>query len=212
MGLVLVTPPAAEPVSRDQVKDQCRITSDSENSRIDRYVVSARAYAENRLGRQLVNATWRLTFDHFPWSSAGRQTFDPYNSHAIVVPRPPLVSVTSIQYVDITGVLQTLGPSTYTVDTDSEPGRIALAPNCYWPATYPQINAVKVTYVAGYGTDGTLVPEEIKLAIEMLAAHFYERREATTEAKLMTVPLAVDDLLDLCRIEQYVYPSERKYP
>src|SRR4051812_13747733 len=44
-----------------------------------------------------------------------------WDSITIRLPKPSCVSVTSITYVDLTGVTQTLSPDSYYVDTSSEP-------------------------------------------------------------------------------------------
>lgn len=207
MALKLITPPAMEPVSRNDVKLRSRITDSSQDDSIDRYIVSARRYVENRLERQLIQATWKQSFDRFPSpcdrtrdKDLRRPSFsDP--SRVLVLDRPPLISVTSIQYYDSAGVLQTWDASNYVVDNFSEPGRIQLADGSMWPVTAYRLNAVQVTYVAGYGADSSNVPDDIKHAIEMLASHYYENREAVGDVRMYEVPLTVDALLDLHRID-----------
>lgn len=219
MGLTLVTSPTLEPVTRDEVKLHCRITDPSQDSRVDRFIMSARSYAENRLGRQLVNATWRMTLDRFPdtmgntsgsssvWSMPIISSWS--DQRLIVLPRPPLSSVTWVKYYDLDNTLQTFSSANYTVDTDSQPGRIQLNYAVAWPFTRDRLNAVQIQFVAGFGGTAAFVPDDIKHAIEMLAAHYYEHREAVTETnnsiQMIPVPLAVDDLLDLHRVEMYLY-------
>jgi hypothetical protein len=67
----------------------------------------------------------------------------------------PLVDITQIQYVDSGGDTQTLSTDTYTVDTDSTPGRYYQAYNQSWPATRAIPKAVTVSYRAGYATTFT---------------------------------------------------------
>jgi len=61
---------------------------------------------------------------------------------------------------------------------------------------------VVVTYVAGYGLDGTLVPATIKLWIMAAVGAFYENREAEiADSRAATVVLSyLDCLLDGVRI------------
>jgi uncharacterized phiE125 gp8 family phage protein len=207
MGLKLITAPGVEPISRDTLKLHSRISGTDQDDMIDRYITAARMYCENRLGKQLINATWRLTLDQFPHVCErpyypARAAFA--QAHNVIdLPRCPLVSVTSVQYVDAAGVTQTLSDSYYVVDTSTEPGRLQLKVAYSWPVTADQIAAVTVTFVAGYGTSATDVPMDIRSAITMLAAHYYEHRETTTDLRLMEVPFAVDCLLDLHRVDRY---------
>lgn len=193
MPLKLVTPPACEPVSLAQFKTHARISRDDEDATIRGYIMAARQYAESRQRRQLITATWRLTIDSFYPCGESRSLFE---TAAIKIPLPPLASVTSITYVDEDGATQTLDSSLYLVDTQSEPGRIVPAFNQVWPYTREQINAVAITFVAGYGGTPGSVPATTRQAIQMLASHYYENREAAIVGTISAVtPLAVDSLL-----------------
>jgi uncharacterized phiE125 gp8 family phage protein len=61
------------------------------------------------------------------------------------------------------------------VDAFSEPGLICFAYGKSWPATYPETNAVRIRFVAGYGAAAD-VPCEIKHAILLKVADLYEYR------------------------------------
>jgi len=84
----------------------------------------------------------------------------------IKVPRPPLQSVSSVTYQDVDNATQTLASSNYTVDTNSEPGRLVQSNTGSYPSTYSDLNSVTITYVAGYGA-ATAVPETYKRAIKL---------------------------------------------
>lgn len=181
-SLSLVTGPAVEPVTRDQFKLHARITRDDEDSLIDSLLKAARRYIEARQRRAIVTQTWRLTLDTFP-------------AWGLVIPLPPLQSVSSITYVDNDGTTQTLDPSAYSVDTRSEPGRVEPAWGQYWPSARFQNNAVTVQFVAGYGLADS-APDTTKTAIKLLAAHWYENREATIAGTIIApLPFAVEALL-----------------
>jgi hypothetical protein len=69
---------------------------------------------------------------------------------SLELPKSPLLSVTSVQYVDGSGALQTLDPSQYLVDTATKPGRVTPAFGLAWPVARRQMDAVRVTFVAGH--------------------------------------------------------------
>ena len=52
----------------------------------------------------------------------------------------------------------------------------------------------EVAFTAGYGTTPDAVPDDLRHAITLLAAHFYENREATTDTRT-PLPLGVGSLL-----------------
>lgn len=186
MALRQTVPPETEPVTLEEMKEHLRLDGAEEDALIESLIASARQYAEALTCRQLVTATWRLTLDAFP---AG----------CIVLPRPRLQEVLSIQYVDAAGDTQTLAPELYQVDAESEPARLSPAFNTFWPGTRHQMNAVVVTIRCGYGAAAD-VPAGVKTAIRMLAAHYYENREAATDVQLLPVPMAVKSLLSPERI------------
>lgn len=184
LTLTTVTPPTSEPLLLQEAKDHLRVDSDDENALVQRLIQSARVDAENFLNRRIARATLKLQLDHFPgaydhgYCRDGLTRRHRSGVDAIRPPSPPLVSVTSITYVDANGDTQTLATDAYQVDSDSEPGRIVPAYGTCWPATRCQPNAVAVTYVAGYATTAEeLYP--IKQAMLLHIGWHYENREAT---------------------------------
>jgi uncharacterized phiE125 gp8 family phage protein len=163
--------PAEEPLSLIEAKNHLRVEAPEDDALIAALIAAARDQLEGETSRQLVTATWRLSLDCFP--------------AVIRLPISPVQSVSSIQYLDANEVLQTLSASVYVVDTDRKPARIAPAYGEVWPTTLPQINAVKVTFVAGYGTPAA-VPESIKEALKLMIGHWYENREASITGTIVT--------------------------
>ena len=149
---------------------------------IRQMVVTAREYAEQYQWSALMTQTWALRMDRFP-------------PDEILLPKQPLVSITSVAYKDTADASQTLVVDTdYTVDAFSIPGRIVPAFTKSWPATRGHIDDVTVTFIAGYG-DETTVPQQIKQAIKLMVADWYWNRgpEGGLTNKLKTT---VDRLLD----------------
>lgn len=179
-GLTVVTAPTEEPISLEEAKENLRFAGDYESDRIRALIKAARIYCERATGKAFVTQTLKLTLDAF-------------TECVIRLPRPPLVSVSSIKYDDTAGTEQTLSTSYYVVDASQEPGRVALAYGQVWPCTYEQIGAVRITYVAGFGGAST-VPETIKQAMHLLIAHWFQNREAVGSVG-GPVAMAVDSLL-----------------
>lgn len=155
--------PGIPAVGLEELKDHLRVTHDEEDSEIATYGLAAEEAVEAELSRALITQTWVLKLDRFPcWE--------------IKMPRPPLQSVTSVQYLDSAGATQTLATSVYTVDTTSTPGRIHLAYEQEWPTTQDVPNAVIVTYKAG-GTTAADVPHPTRQMVKLLVGEMYENRE-----------------------------------
>ena len=175
--------PVVEPVTVDDLRQQCRIDSQEEDTLLRSFITAAREMVETDTRRALITQTWELKFDAFPCD-------------VIEVRRCPLISVSSIAYVDTNGTSQTLASTVYSVDANSEPGRITLAYQQTWTTTRTQDNAVTMTFTAGYGAAATSVPERAKLAIRLLAAHWFNNRESTAFGAMNEIPLGYTSLIE----------------
>lgn len=136
---------------------------------------TSRDYCEKWQNRAYISQTLEMRMDRFPCHSG-----------IIQLPRANALSVTSITYIDSNGDSQTLSTSIYDVDIFSKPARITEAFNQVWPNTRRIVNAVTVTYVAGYGTTRADVLGTIKAAMKLLMGHWFENREEVV--LLNTVP------------------------
>ena len=172
--LALKTGPAAEPITTAEAKKQLNVTTTDDDSYIDSLVVAARQYTEQVTRRALITQTWNLYLDEFV--------------SPVLLPRPPLSSVSSIKYIDTDGVEQTTVTGVYTVDTDAEPGHVFTAYNQAWPTARQVEKAIDIEYVAGYG-DAAAVPQGLKHAMLLLIAHWYEHRETVNDFQVYDVPM-----------------------
>ena len=195
--IVLITAPANEPVTLAEVKSQARIYTTADDSFITSVIIAAaRAAIETETRRAFVTQTWKLLLDNFPIADP---TYHENGYMPIVLPKPPAQSITSFTYYDTAGVQQTLTATQangdmadntviygYQLDPGSEtqPGRLLPPWAKPWPPTRRIPNAVAITFVAGYGDlvggnwTPRAIPTELKQAILLQAAHFYENREA----------------------------------
>lgn len=191
--LSVVTPSTVEPVSIAEVKAHSLIDHNHQDDVIAGFITAARQYCEAYLNRKLTGGTnaLRLSMDGF---------CDPryVNCGVIELPQPPLASSTSvaITYTNSTGGTSTFASSDYIVDSYSEPARIAPAWNAIYPVTQQVMNAVTITYTAGYST-ASEVPQGIRTAIKMLAAHWFESREPIIVGTIVAdLPFGLNALLD----------------
>lgn len=124
-----------------------------------------------------------------------------WRDEPIVLPLPPLQSVTHVKYYDTAGSLITMVAGTeYFVDVPQS--RITLPYGVSWPPTsYPRSQAVEVQYIAGYGDSADDVPPALRAAVKLMVGTLYEHREGiVVGTSAQELPQAVDFLLNPFRI------------
>lgn len=161
-----------EPVTGDEVKTLAGLDGTDYDARIALLIPAMRQRAEQITGRSFAVNTWQLKLDAFP--------------DEIRLLWPPLISVTSITYVDDAGAAQTLDAASYSVDSHSEPAWVL--PATEWPSTYDTANAVTVNYTAG---DGATAPKEVKFWIATMIR---------ADIDGCDVPRHLDGLLDRLKV------------
>ena len=116
--------------------------------------------------------TARLWCESYTQSYFMRQTITAYDDcfssccgNAYLDLRSPLVSVTSVKYIDSTGADINLSNSQYFVDTVSN--RITPIYNGSWPVARQQPNSIRIEYLVGAAMVAE-VDERIKEAIKFI--------------------------------------------
>lgn len=165
MSLRLITPATALPVSLATAKQHLRVEHSEDDALITSMIRAAARSAEQQLNRVLMSQTWQLLIDAFPAAE-------------IRLERPRVQAITSIVYVNTAGADVTLNPSLYTLDADLLPGWVLPALGTTWPATREQANAVRVTFVSGYGNDAASVPDDVSAWLLLQVGALYRNREA----------------------------------
>lgn len=191
----VVTPPAFEPVTLAEAKLWLRIDDDDtdEDATVLMIITAIGEYAEELTGRAFVARTLELRLDGFPEGE-------------IELPFAPLRSVSSIDYLDADGVLQSLdvSPTGWQEDTASQPGRVAPLVNTDWPATSDEMGSVRITYNAGYASPNA-IPRLARLWMQARISTLFEQREQlVVGGQVSDIPRDfVDGLLDGLRVRKF---------
>jgi uncharacterized phiE125 gp8 family phage protein len=173
MRFELITPPAELAVTLEEAK----LAATEEGTAHDEHftniwIPAATLQAENRMGgRAIVTQSWRLTLDAFP--------------RMINITKSPLLSVQSIKYIDVDGVLQTMDPADYSIQKGQLDGLVYPAYNKCWPSTRNEPGAVRIEFTAGFGTAEN-VPASIKNWILMAVATWYRQREGIVTGTIVS--------------------------
>lgn len=193
----VVTEPTAEPVALADLKAYLRVSITDDDDLITSLGKAARRLIERTYDCSLMQQTLELTLDRFPfldqlaWPSGyqwgwffQRIPMDKLvgveswaEREAIRLPRPPLQSVSSIDYTAMDGTSSSVDSADYVVDAKRSPGRVAPGFGKRWPFTQWTLNAVTVQYVAGYASAAD-VPDTYLTAIKLAVIQWYDNRRA----------------------------------
>lgn len=159
MPHTLVTGPVSEPVDLADAKLHLRVDSIDEDSLIEGYISAARMSVEAYAGLALLSQTWDLVLDAWPGPVID------FN----------LGPVTAIQKVTVDGI--ELDAASYNL----APGlnaRLVRTKGATWPSPQSIAAGIVVRFESGFGATGNDVPQNIRHAILMTVAHWFENREA----------------------------------
>lgn len=171
MALALVEAATDQPITWTQVQQQLRLQGLDDDAEFvaGTIIPAVTDRGEMATQRAFLPQTWDYVLDAFPIENY------------IEIPKPPLISITYVQYVDMLGVTQTWDPSKYLVQAPVGPrcarGRIALPFASVWPIAIPQMGAVTIRFQAGYA-DVPSLPPLLVAGMLMDAGRLYEYREA----------------------------------
>ena len=181
MTYLLVGEPAVEPVSLPDAKAHLRITHDAEDGLIEGLVTAARQHVEREAGLALIEQVWRLYLDDWPADRCVR------------LRRHPVRRLEAVTVFDQAGDPHVIEPSAVRLDAVSRPARLVVGDTVPGGQT---LNGVEIEFAAGYGESGADVPGELKRAILLLVAHWYEFRGAVTAREQpVHVPAGFERLL-----------------
>lgn len=179
MTVLLITPPAVEPVSLADAKAHLRLETTTEDDYVSALIVAARLHVETAIRRVLVDQTWRVYLDAWP------------RDGVVELPVGPVRSIASITVYDADGHPNLLSSVAWRLDSASQPARLALLGTGPTPGRV--LNGIEIDLVAGFGPSGISVPQPLKLAIMTLVSRWYENREG---ARYGVVPASVSDQVE----------------
>lgn len=184
----VTVPPTSEPVTLAQLREHLGLVeAQATDAELEACISDAREWVENHVELSIGTQTREQVLDAFPeWE--------------LELPFGPVQSIESVSYVDTDGDDQTVGISERYLDDVSRPAQLMPAFGLAWPDTREQANAVRVLYVTGYtngeSPDDYPTPRAVYRATLLLAAHWYENREATAQAiEVREIPFGVERIL-----------------
>lgn len=186
MPLIQITKPTVYPVTAADIKLAARIDGNEFDAQIAIIIPALTARAEALTGRAFITRTMELVLDAFPVAE-------------IDLIKPGVQSVSSVKYLDLAAVQQTLAVNAYTLDNAGLPCWLMPAVETDWPETLAAANAVRVRFDVGYGPASSDVPEDIRLWIIAHAVQVLQSPDGMGSKDIRPLPF-VDGLLDDYRI------------
>ncbi|WP_085044325.1 head-tail connector protein [Ensifer aridi] len=177
MKPTLVTAPASDPVTLEDVKEHLRVFYADDDELLGAYIKAAVSHLDGYRGilnRCIVSQQWKVT--RCNWCRRIETVFT--DTTAAVV-----------KYFDASGTEQTVDPASYRV----YPDYIRFSDDFAFPAlATDRDDRISITTTHGYAE----VPESLTLAIKILIAHWYRNREPVSfGGNPMKIPHSVDALL-----------------
>jgi len=174
MTLTLMSGPAVEPVDLSDAKLHLRVDHSSEDSLIDGLIAAARLRVEAYAGVAMIDQTWK-------WSVPA-----PTVRGAQLRLSLPLGPVELLTDLTVDG--EALQQQVYVF----EPG---LRPRLSFTASAVRENAsIEMIFDAGFGVSGATVPRDLRHAVSMLVAHWFEDRDPAVSDE-QGLPAAVTAML-----------------
>ncbi len=207
-GLTITTAPQNEPLDAAETISYLRIDANVDTTLINNLIKAARFWAEDYTNRTLLNTVYTLSLDSVGYHDVpikeGVYTGAykvPYMNY-IELPRSPVSAVTHVKSYDDSDNVSTFATSNYYVDTARVPARIVLRDSGTWPTDLRNANGIEVTYVAGYGSNRSDIPEAIRTAMLQYIINLYEHR-GDDEGRGLTAPIMVTSLLQPYVVMRY---------
>jgi uncharacterized phiE125 gp8 family phage protein len=163
------TAPLKEPISIGEFKAFGRIDGTAEDVYLAMLLKGVRDAVEQFLGRALIEQTIVAAMDFWP-------------NEAIVLPRPPLVSITQVRTIDEDDTATEFASTGYYIIKNDFRPRLVIREGTTPPQNYTRgFQGYEIEYLAGYGSTASYVPEMIRMGIMQWAIVGYENRIVPSE-------------------------------
>ncbi len=160
----VVTPAATSPVTLAEAKTHLRVLHDDDDTLITSELAAACDTIERATRLALQPQTLRCSLPAWP-----------VQDRRLWLPRPPLVSVTHVKYIDTDNVERTVSDVNYFVLLP--PGNVVFLAPFAWPALAERPDAVRVTFVAGVATIAKSLKQAVLLQLQQLHDGQDEKRQ-----------------------------------
>lgn len=179
MVLQLLTPPVKEPVTTAVLRDFLRLPPDQEEDLLVRLIRIAREVIEQHCNLVMLPQGWHLQLTS--WPQSGR----------IALYKAPVISIDKVQGFAADGSAILFGDDDWRLDTESWPQRLYLRK----PPHITIARGLEIELTAGLTNEPEDLPETLRHACMMLAAHLYDNRNSADTGSMISLPDMVAKLV-----------------
>lgn len=225
MRLRLVSDAASEPVTTAELMDFARIDVDPGGTLLASLIKAARRRVERDTGLALLTQTWVGVMDRWPnmpapdykapltdpwtqgitsaglwWDGVRNGPIALFSGVGVFsIPKRPFQSLTKISVRQMDATFIDLDSSTYYVEVSDWMAHVCRMPNTSWLTPRAPMGGIEVTFKAGFGDTAASVPDDLLMAVKMLAAYWHEQREPVIDGRFGPAPNHYDALIGVWR-------------
>lgn len=204
-GIEVITPPASVPVTAAELRGRLRLNDTAEDGVLTELLAAAVELFEEDTHRPVLVTAYRQHLSRWPWSVCFGPGVPPPADPVAYLPvipgggpaiAPGRIALARGGVTTVTAVYRRLADGSaeevedWTADLWCPPARVILAavPDPVTTAAGVPISPVGyVDYTAGWSSPAA-VPQMVRTALMLIAAHWYEHRESYTEKDLGELP------------------------
>lgn len=162
MNISQLTYPTSTIISLQEAKDHLRVTGTDEDSLIMDCVKAATNHIESYTNQIFQSVTFCAYYDYL----------EPYK--CLEIWKYPISAISSIKYLNTSGVETTLDNTTYSTDLTDSPARIYLTST---PSTQrDKLNVWRIYFTAGY-SNRDLINAELLGWVKIFTAFYFQTRQ-----------------------------------
>jgi uncharacterized phiE125 gp8 family phage protein len=208
VSLIKLDGPEGDVIPIDKVRAALRIDHTTEDETLSRCLASAVEFLEDHTLQVVGLSEYELTLDRWPC-----------HGHAIPLDRAPFRELVSVSYLPASGAEATVAEaSRYAVRTPDLCGEVWFAGSFDRPELADRRGVITIRFLAGYEIPETepatgeessgsgavprylRLPARIEQAALLLAGHWFENREATSDREQKAIELGAEDILRQLRV------------
>lgn len=178
MSAILLSGPTEEPVTSAALRQHLRL-EDGDGDLLASLISAARMTIEAQSGLRLMLQKWRILIDQWP------QEILP------LAIRP----VREISAVGLVGARSILPQSSYELQQIGDRSVLRIITN-ELPEPKQSRFGIRIDLMAGFGTTPDAVPQDLRLAVMSLAAHWYDLEDWTQSHVRHAMPANIAMLVD----------------